>query len=373
MSGHDTIVIGASAGGVELLCQLVRDLPPDLPAAIFIVLHVPSHGISVLPDILNRAIERKHKTVTPCLRAIHPQDGEAIARGKIYVAPPDRHLLIKDGCIHLAMGPKENSHRPAIDALFRSAARTYEKRVVGVVLSGLLDDGTAGLAAIKQRGGVAIAQDPQEALYSGMPLSAIENVDIDRILPIAGIVAFLKELAYLPVSEIAAPTSGQMQMEADIVDMDIAAVENEDRPGNPSGYACPECRGVLWEIHEGKLTRFRCRTGHAFSINSLIAEQSDALEVALWSALRALEEKAALTQRMSEQAIARNQPFSAKRFSEQAQESFQGAALVRKLLLGHDNHDLSVRNGEITAQNLESSLRSDRQPRENDINGNTAS
>ncbi|WP_045053601.1 chemotaxis protein CheB [Aliterella atlantica] len=369
MPRHDIIVVGASAGGVELLCQLVSDLPQDIPASICIVLHVPAQSTSVLPGILNRAIAKKHKTATTRLWASHPQGTEALERGKIYVAPPDRHLLIKDGSVHVAMGPKENSHRPAIDTLFRSAARAYGQRVVGVVLSGLLDDGTAGLAAIKQRGGVAIAQDPEEALYSGMPQSAIDNVDVDRILPIAGIVDFLSELAYLPVSELAAPVSQQMQIETDIMDMDIAAIENNDRPGNPSGYACPECRGVLWEIREGKITRFRCRTGHSFSINSLLAEQSQALEVALWSALRALEEKAALTQRMSEQAIARNQALSAKRFSEQAQEAYNGAALVRDLLLNQNNQSLSVRNGELTGQNLESSLGSDRRTLDNDING----
>ncbi len=363
MPGHDIIVVGASAGGVEVLCQLVSSLPQDLPAAIFIVLHVPAHGTSVLPSILNRAIAKKNKTATTHLQAIHPKDGEKIEYGKIYVAPSDRHLLIKDGYVHLAMGPKENSHRPAVDPLFRTAARIYGERVVGVVLSGLLDDGTAGLAAIKQRGGVAVAQDPDEAMYSGMPRSAIENVDVDRVLPVAGIATFLSEIASAPVSEENAEfVPEQMQMETDIVEMDIAAIDNNQRPGKPSGYACPECRGVLWEIHDGKITRFRCRTGHAFSVNSLIAEQSDALEVALWSALRALEEKAALTQRMTEQAIARHQPLSAKRFREQAQDSFERATLVRDLLLQEENkNDSSFKNDESLQTHLESGLSSDRQ------------
>lgn len=373
MPGHDIIVVGASAGGVELLCQLVSNLPQDLPAAIFIVLHVPVHGTSVLPSILNRAIARKHKTATTHLQALHPKDGEKIEYGKIYIAPSDRHLLIKGGCVHLAMGPKENSHRPAIDPLFRTAARTYGERVIGVVLSGLLDDGTAGLAAIKQRGGMAVAQDPDEAMYSGMPRSAIDNVDVDRVLPVAGIVTFLSEIVSAPVSEEKTEfVPEQMQIETEIIEMDIAAIENNQRPGKPSGYACPECRGVLWEIHEGKLTRFRCRTGHAFSVNSLIAEQSDALEIALWSALRALEEKAALTQRMTEQAIARNQPFSAKRFREQAQDSFQRATLVRDLLLQEQDKDSSFKNDESFAKNLDNSLTSDLQGNNQHSNGKTA-
>ena len=170
MAGHDIIVIGASAGGVEALGQLIPLLPPDLPAAVFIVLHISSQGTSVLPNILNRAIAKRQKNST--LKAVHPQDGEPIVHGQIYVAPPDCHLLVKDGYIRLARGPKENSNRPAVDPLFRTAARAYGRRVVGVVLSGSLDDGTAGLMAVKQRGGVAIVQKPEEALYSGMPDNA---------------------------------------------------------------------------------------------------------------------------------------------------------------------------------------------------------
>src|SRR5215208_1024628 len=161
MTGHDIIVIGASAGGVEALTELIRGVPKDLPAAFFVVLHVPAHGTSVLPNILTRA---------GMLRADHPRDGEAIRTGRVYVAPPDFHLLVHRGSVRLARGPRENGHRPAVDALFRSAARSFGTRVVGVVLSGVLDDGTAGLMAVKRRGGVAIVQDPTDALYSGMPL-----------------------------------------------------------------------------------------------------------------------------------------------------------------------------------------------------------
>lgn len=347
MSGHDIIVIGASAGGVETLCQLVRELLPNLNAAVFIVLHVPAHGKSVLPKILNRAIAKQHGELS-LLQAHHPKDGEAIAPGHIYVAPPDKHLLIKDGCIHLSRSARENSHRPAIDPLFRTAARYYGSRVVGVVLSGLLDDGTAGLAAIKQRGGVAISQDPEEALYSGMPRSAIENVDVDYILKVTDICKTLTRLASEPVLE-SQPVTPQLDMEANIAQFDLDTMQNTQRPGTPSGFACPECSGALWELHEGKLIRFRCRTGHAYSINSLLAEQTDALEVALWSALRALEEKAALTERMAIRARTRSQNISAQRFQEQAQDSQQSAALVREMLLKTDtSEELAVVNGEST-------------------------
>ena len=197
MPRRDIIVVGASAGGVEALTQLISHLPSDLPAAIFIVLHIPSEGNSFLPNILNRCI-KKHQP-NSLLQALHPHNEQAIEHGKIYIAPPNYHLIVKDGYIRLARGPKENNHRPAVDALFRTAARTYGRRVVGVVLTGTLDDGTAGLLAVKQRGGVAIVQDPDEALYSGMPRSAIENVDVDRVLR-------LSEIASVSYTHLTLPT-----------------------------------------------------------------------------------------------------------------------------------------------------------------------
>jgi two-component system, chemotaxis family, protein-glutamate methylesterase/glutaminase len=331
MPGHDTIVIGASAGGVEALSQLVSLLPSDIPAAIFVVLHIPAESYSVLPNILNRAIAKRQKN-SP-LRAIHPQDGEQIEYGKIYIAPPDRHLLVKRGFISLARGPRENNHRPAVDPLFRTAARAYGQRVVGVVLSGSLDDGTAGLQAVKQLGGVAIVQDPEEAMYEGMPRSAIENVEVDRILPVAEIANSLAELAQQPVPAETAAVSSDMVMESDMAKLELNAMQNPDRPGTPSPYGCPDCGGVLWELEEGKLTRFRCRTGHAYSTNSLLAAQSEQLEDALWNALRALEEKAALTERMAKRARDLRQSYSTKRFTEQAQVARQRATLVRQLIL----------------------------------------
>lgn len=347
MPGRDIIVIGASAGGVEALSQLLSLLSADIPAAIFVVLHIPSEGYSVLPKILNRAIAKRQKQSSP--KAFHPQDGEQIEYGKIYVAPPDRHLLVKRGSITLARGPKENGHRPAVDPLFRTAARVYGQRVVGVVLSGTLDDGTAGLMAVKQRDGVAIVQDPEEAMYSGMPRSAIENVEVDRILPVTEMAALLVELANQPVVTETTTVSDDMEMEADMAELELNAMQNPDRPGTPSPYACPDCGGVLWELDEGRLMRFRCRTGHAYSTDSLLAAQSESLEDALWSALRALEEKAALTERLRNRARDRQQTYSARRFEEQARAAHQQATLVRQLILKSDSNgsDTSVANGQM--------------------------
>lgn len=351
MPGHNIIVVGASAGGVEALSQLVSHLPEEIPAAIFVVLHIPSQSPSILPKILNRAIRKSQQGSR--LRAAHPCDGDKIEMGQIYVAPPDRHLLVKNGYIHLARGPKENSTRPAIDPLFRTAARTYGRRVVGVVLSGTLDDGTAGLMAVKQRGGVTIVQDPDEALYSGMPQSAIENVDVNHVLRVAEIATLLAQLANQSI-----PQSGEqavpqdMEMEADMAELELAAMQNPDRPGTPSPFACPDCGGVLWEIDDEKLVRFRCRTGHAFSPGTLLAQQSHNLEEALWNALRALEEKAALSERLAKQAQERQRHISSQRFDEQASAARQQATLVRQLLLkGENNGKLSTVNGDLVGAN----------------------
>ncbi|MBW4637531.1 MAG: chemotaxis protein CheB [Gloeocapsa sp. UFS-A4-WI-NPMV-4B04] len=356
MPGHNIIVIGASAGGVEALAQLVDNLPPDLPAAIFVVLHVPAQGTSVLPSILNHRIKKQHKNTS--LWASHPQDGEKIEQGRIYVAPPDHHLLIKNGYIRLARGPKENSHRPAVDPLFRTAARVYGSRVVGIVLSGTLDDGTAGLLAVKQQGGIAIVQNPEEAMYSGMPANAIENVDVDHILPVAEIASVLVALIHKSVETGEPTVSHDMEIETDSAELEINAMQKLERPGTPSPYACPDCNGVLWEIDEGGVLRFRCRTGHAYSANSLMAEQSQALEEALWNALRALEEKAALSERLAVRSRDRNQNLSAKRFEDQRQFAQQRATLIRQLLLkGDKNSHLSSVNGQVIGeQSLASSL-----------------
>lgn len=352
MPGHDIIVIGASAGGVEALTHLVRDLPPELPAAIFIVLHIPAQSTSVMPQIINRAIARQHKGASS-LKASHPKDNEAIQNGRIYIAPPDHHLLVKDGYIRLARGPKENGHRPAVDPLFRTAATIYKQRVVGIVLSGTLDDGTAGLAAVKQCGGLAIVQDPDEALYSGMPRSAIENVEVDYILGVSAITRLLVELADKPVKqEGGIAVSNDMEVEADMAELEVGAMNNPIRPGQPSPYGCPDCGGVLWELGEGKLLRFRCRTGHAYSTGSLMASQSEALEEALWNALRALEEKAALATRLGTRARDRNQFFSATRFEEQAKIDHQRATLVRDLLLNSDGNGNGSNNHQVDAEDL---------------------
>lgn len=324
MATHDLIVIGASAGGVEALMEVARGLPPDLPAAVVVVLHLPASSPSFLPQILARA---------GALPAEHASDGVPILPGHIYVAPPDHHVLVQPGILRLSRGPHENRNRPAIDPLFRSAALAYGPRVVAVVLTGMLDDGTAGLADVKRRGGIAVVQDPETALFPSMPEHALAQVAADACLPLPAIAAALARLAGRP----ATPT-GQAPPPSDLVEAVKVAEFAMTKPHEPepsaeaSVFACPACHGVLFEIKEGELTRYRCRVGHAYSQASLQASQDEAVEEALWTALRALEEKAGLARRLQARSEGRGQFAAAAQFAESVAEAEQRAQVLRHVL-----------------------------------------
>jgi two-component system chemotaxis response regulator CheB len=326
-AARDIVVIGASAGGVEALSTVVGSLPGDLPASVFIVLHLAPISTSVLPKILERAGD---------LRAVHARHGEAFAHSCIHVAPPDQHMRLVDGHIELDRGPRENGHRPAIDPMFRSAARLYGPRVIGVVLSGVLDDGAAGLFAIKRAGGVTLVQSPADALYPTMPIAAQEAVGG------ADLVGTARELAEAIVAltqeepAVAAP-SRRSEDESDEVRREVFRGGSEHpRPGQPSGFTCPECHGALWETEEGNLTRFRCRTGHEFSPESLVVSQADHVERALWAALRALEEKAAMLRRMSDRSRDQDHLATALRYDNRAVAILEEAKSIRALLANLD-------------------------------------
>lgn len=324
MSGNRIFVIGASAGGVETLKHLASLMPAQFPAPILVVLHVSPHGTSVLPQILSRSGP---------LPAVHPKEGQPLKPGTIYVAPPDQHLLVKNDLVHLSRGPRENSHRPAVDTLFRSAARIYGPRVVGVVLSGVLDDGTAGLSAIVELGGIAVAQDPSDALYPGMPESAIEHVNVNFILPVPEIAQLMVRLAEETVRAAPPAVPEDVEYETEIVEFDMGSdIEDSRRPGQPSNYVCPECGGTLWEISEADILRFRCHVGHAYSAETFLAKQTDSVEEALWVALRVLEENISLTRRMAERAALHNRPRSAARFTEQIESAQRQAEVLRNVL-----------------------------------------
>jgi|tagenome__1003787_1003787.scaffolds.fasta_scaffold20953091_1 two-component system chemotaxis response regulator CheB len=315
-NGCDIVVVGASAGGVEALLRLARACPPDFPIPILVVLHVPATGPSVLPLILDRAGP---------LQAIHAEDGMEMNGGGLYIAPPDRHLRVNGNRMHLDPGPRENGHRPAIDPLFRSAADSHGRRAAGVILSGTLDDGTVGLYCIKEAGGATLAQEPSDAVYPAMPANAIAYAKPDYVLPVEELVDTLVRLASGPGARAT---------------REVAV--NDDQAPNPSAeqaqrgeiapFACPDCGGTLWETEEGGTASYRCRVGHAFTMNSLVARHVDTLERTLWSAYRALEERAAMSRRVARRLGDHGRLDSAKRFERQANMSSKQATELKALL-----------------------------------------
>lgn len=313
--GHDIIVMGASSGGVEALPRLIASLPSDLPASVFIVLHVSPQGPGYLPDILRR---------TASLTVAHGVDGERIRKGHVYVAPPDHHLQIDGTRVRLERGPRENFHRPSIDALFRSAAESHGPRVAGVVLTGNLDDGTAGLHAVKSHGGVALVQDPKDALVPAMPESALRNVEIDHCAPLSELGGILVRLATTRDAPKGKKGVSHPEKRA------MSPQEMEKKFGQPTSFVCPEFHGPLWETKAGPSLQFRCHVGHAYSPESLLADHADGLERALWSAVRTFDERAALLHRLGERDY--KSPATGRDLAAQARQHEEHAAVIRKLL-----------------------------------------
>jgi two-component system, chemotaxis family, protein-glutamate methylesterase/glutaminase len=307
------LVVGASAGGVEALVALVRTLPAHTRQAVCVVLHVSPSGPSAMPHILGRAAQMP----------VHsPHDGDPLLAGHIYVAPSDRHLEIEPGRVRVTQAPRENGHRPAIDATMRTAAAAYDGGVVGFVLSGSRDDGTAGLIAIKRGGGAAVVQDPDEALYPGMPQSAIAHVEVDAVLPLAQMAGWLA--GHRPPHP--PPTGGRPQPDLP----HLGQPPREEAKG--TRFTCPDCGGVLFEQREGALARFRCSVGHVFSIESLADDQGRHLEGALWTAVRALEDRAELLHRIARRASRNEHHRSSRGFEAQAADAERRAATVRQAI-----------------------------------------
>ena len=299
LSGH-LVVVGASAGGIAPLLVLAETLPPGFAAPVCIVLHVGAQP-SLLPELLS------NKGPHP---AVHARDRQLLTNGVLHIAPPDHHMLVDGRYLRLNRGPRENHTRPAVDPLFRSAALAWGSRVIGIVLSGFMDDGTAGLGAIKDCGGIAIVQDPATAEEPSMPQNALDNVEVDYTLPAARIGPLLARLVSAPPGpELPAPEE---------VAREVSINRGEDLVGNlqaiaqPAGLACPDCGGGLYEVKHSRPLRFRCHTGHAFTVRSLEGAQADNGELALRSSVRALQEREILLRRMAAISEATGSPSQAE-------------------------------------------------------------
>lgn len=323
MAGHDIIVIGASSGGVESLPQLMAQLSENLPAALFVVQHTSPRSKGFLARILDRAGP---------LTAKMAEDNDPINQGHVYVAPPDHHLLVKGGHIRLSRGPKENRTRPAIDPLFRSAAAAYGARVMGVLLTGLRDDGVAGLVTIKRCGGIVIVQDPNDALYPEMPMRALETVEVDHRLPLTEIGAVLDRLSREPVREFP-PIPPDVLLEARLAENIMSNVRNEEL-GDLAPLSCPDCGGPLWQLHDKQMRRYRCRVGHGFTAQNLLADQNQAIEYSLWAALRAIQERASVLEGIASDELARGKQELADAYQKLAEESRLHAQQLLSLLQG---------------------------------------
>lgn len=325
---RDILVLGGSSGSLEALKTIVRDLPADLPASIFIVSHISPEHKSYLPDILQRECK---------LPVAHATDGAAIRRGRIYVAPPDHHLIIEEGYLRLWRGPKENHSRPSINPLFRSAATVYGERVIGVILSGHLDDGTAGLIAVKLNHGIAVVQDPKDALHADMPRNAMRYIEVDYAVPYARIAALLTELVNETVIKSETiPGDAQVATASSRVQQEIAEIEAGEKTNGLTMIVCPDCGGPLWEFRHGEFKHFRCRVGHIFSPENMLANHAEVLERALWVAVRTLEERASLTREMANVARHTSSPHVTGKFESEAAEAARNAEIIRQMLLNGD-------------------------------------
>lgn len=315
MAKRDIIVVGTSAGGVEALLGFVKSIPANFNGSIFVVLHLSPFSKTNLPRILTKAGP---------LPAVVAEDGNIIEKGKIYVAPPDHHLVLEgSNRIAVSKGPKENRFRPSVDALFRSAALVYGPRVIGVILSGLLDDGTSGMWSIKRHGGIAVVQDPGEAIFPSMPQNVMQYVEVDHVLPVAGIGGLLTLLS----SEAAPKRPEFTKEEMELLKMEVIIATRDNafelgilEMGELTTFTCPECKGALVSINESEMIRFRCHTGHAYTTSTLLAGVTVQVEEKLWEAMQGLEATNMLLRQISEHYRKSGKPESAKLFQQKAEE-----------------------------------------------------
>jgi two-component system chemotaxis response regulator CheB len=318
--------MGGSMGSFSAFKAIVAGLPEDLDASIFIVWHMSPDVRSILPDVLNRSGR---------VRAVEARDGERIETNRIYVAKPDHHLVIDGNIVRTTHGPKENRFRPALDPLFRSAAFSYRQRVIGVVLSGGLDDGTSGLWTVKHFGGVAVVQDPNEAEAPSMPENAIHQVAVDHVVRVEQMAELLTRLSSETVdtSEIVMKDEKRVETEVSIAKEDNAFESGIMELGELSPYTCPDCHGTLIKLRDGRRLRFRCHTGHAFSADALLEALTENIETSIWSAVRGIEEGIMLLDHMGRHLSEEKRSDLALLYFQKAREARERASVLRGTLM----------------------------------------
>lgn len=325
------VVVGASAGGIEALTALLATLRAEMNAAFFVVQHLSPNYVSHLPQVLSRRC---------ALSVAFATDGKPIECNSVFVAPPDHHLLISKDAMFVTRGPKENRFRPSIDALFRSAAYCHGPDVIGIVLSGALDDGTSGLWAIKRLNGIAIVQEPSEAAFDSMPSSALDQVEIDYCLPVrevGGVLTRLANEARLKEAEHADADRRRIEMEVAIASEGDAFRKGVMEAAQLTPFTCPECHGVLVQINEGKVTRYRCHTGHGYSRSALLSDIMEKVDESYWGAMKSLEEAAMLLNRLGQEYADRGQAEAAAVFSRREHYAVEQSRQLRDALLNRDH------------------------------------
>ena len=320
MANRDILAIGTSAGGVEALLFLAKHFPADFPAAVLVTIHLSSHFRSSLDELLSRAGP---------LPAAFAGDGDPIENGRIYVAPADRHLLVEGERIVLGHGSRENNARPAIDPMMRSVALCCGRRTVGVVLTGTLSDGASGLWALGQSGGMTVVQDPGDAAFSDMPSNALKRLKPDHVVSLKALPKLLASLASEPAGK-PMPVPKSIDFEIEIAKGAHATIEDMDRFGRRSGFACPDCHGAMWEIEEGELVRFRCHVGHTYTAELMSVALDENLRRSLGSALRVLEERRALSRDLEFKAEQSGQLHLAATWAQRADEFQRELSVIRQ-------------------------------------------
>lgn len=291
MEVNSVVVIGGSAGGYQAVADLMAHVPPDLDTAFFVVVHISRKSVGA---ILVQHIQRNTSYI--CSLA---QDNEQIKKRHLYVAPPDFHLIVKNGHMRVVRGPHENRWRPSIDVLFRSAAAAYDSHTIGIILSGLLDDGTSGMSAIKRSGGICIVQEPHDAEFDDMPHNVLNNVAVDHSVPVAEMGYVLDDIFSKPfLNGKLQKIPDDVKIESEITERRITDMNELEKIGTRSNYSCPDCGGALWEIKDDVIPRYRCYTGHVFTGNVLLEKQAEELEESIWISIRMLEERRNLLQLM---------------------------------------------------------------------------